>query len=189
MGSYIATISPGEAVLLERIRTQEEGAFRELLERFGDRIYRTALRILREEQAAQDALQETFLIIHRAIRQFRGDSRIGTWINRITVNVCLGILRQRKKEESCVAEDVSELGMLPAQSKDPLEELCSSELRDSIERSLQKIGHKQREVLRLHDLEEKTIAEIAILLNLSEGTVKSRLFYGRLALKKVLVVD
>ena len=97
MSSYIAEASPLEASLMARIQNQEEGAFQELFTQFQQRIYRTALRILKEKQFAEDALQETFLNVYRAAPTFRGDSTLGTWMNRIAVNASLEILRRNRK--------------------------------------------------------------------------------------------
>lgn len=187
MGTYIASVSPFEANLMLRIRNREEGAFRELFQRFQDKIFRTALKILKEEQAAQDALQETFLNIYRASHSFRGDSKIGTWVNRITVNVCLEMLRKNKKHKQRTDEDVSDHGALPdTRLANPYERTRQSEIRRKVHSALGRLGSKHRTVVGLHDLEGYTIREIAQQLEIAEGTVKSRLFYGREQLKQQL---
>ncbi len=189
MGTYIASVSPFEANLMSRIRNQEDGAFRELFHRFQDRIMRTAMKILKEEQAAQDALQETFLNIFRASHSFRGDSKIGTWINRITVNVCLEMIRKNKKHKQRTDEDISEHGALQdTKIADPFERTRQSEIRRRVYSALGRLGVKHRTVVGLHDLEGYTIREIAQQLEIAEGTVKSRLFYGREELKRQLQI-
>ncbi|MGH9341289.1 MAG: RNA polymerase sigma factor [Acidobacteriota bacterium] len=173
---------------MNRVQAGEENAFQELFSQFRSKVYGTALRILKEEHCAQDALQETFLNIYRAAHNFRGDSKIGTWINRITVNVCLEILRRNRKHRLRTDEDVSEQAWLEdSRSLGPFERACQSELRAQVQRALSRLGQKHRSVVRLHDLEEYTIREIAEILRLAEGTVKSRLFYGRKALEKELM--
>lgn len=187
MGTYIAAVSPQEAGLISRIQAREEGAFYEFFQRFQSSIYRTAFKILKEEPSAQDALQETALNVYRAVRNFRGDSTIGTWINRITVNVCLEMIRKNKKHKQRTEDDISEHVNLPdTRFKNPLESLHQTEVQGRVHKALDRLGRRHRDVVRLHDLEGYTIREIADLLKISQGTVKSRLFYGREAFKRQL---
>jgi RNA polymerase sigma-70 factor, ECF subfamily len=187
MGTYIATVSPLEDQLMARIRTRDESAFEELFLHFGNRIYRTALRILKEEQSAEDALQETFMNVYRASNRFRGESKVGTWINRITVNVCLEMLRRNKKYSQRAETDISEQIDMPDMHRaDPFQQLHQREVATKVQRALQSLSRKHRLVVRMHDLEGHTIKEIANRLGVAEGTVKSRLFYGREELKKRL---
>jgi len=187
MATYIAGVSPLEANLMARIQDREEGAFQELFSRFRHKIYHTALRILKEEQSAEDALQETLINVYRAAGRFRGDSKIGTWINRITVNVCLEILRKNKRHSQRTEEDVSTYSNLSDERRlTPFEEYRQSEVGEWIEAALEQLGEKHQQVVRKHDLEGFTIREIAEALKVPEGTVKSRLFYGREELKRRL---
>ena len=187
MGTYLATISPGEAHLMARIRAQDESAFGELFEAFRGKIYAIAFRILKEEQAAQDALQETFLNVYRKAHYFREDSKIGTWINRIAVNVCLEIIRKNKKHSRRTDEDISENTQLAAdERRNPYHETRRSEISERVQKGLAALRSKHRFVVLRHDLEGYTIREIAEQLSVAEGTVKSRLFYGREALKRCI---
>ena len=188
MGTYIAAVSPQEASLISRIQASEEGAFPELFQRFRSNIYQTALRILKEDQSAQDALQETFLNVYRAVRNFRGDSTVGTWINRITVNVCLEMIRKNRKHQQRTDEDISEnLTLFDERSKSPFESVSQREVKRRVWNALKRLGKKHQDVVRMHDLEGFTIREIAKILKVAEGTVKSRLFYGRDALQRQLI--
>ena len=187
MGNYIATVSPLEAHLMARVQARDEGAFSELFTRFQEKIYRTALRILKEDYSAQDALQETFLNIYRGAKHFRGDSRLTTWINRITVNVCLEMIRKNKKHSHRLDADISETAEFPDPNATPFEEASQMETSQKIHSALEGLGDKHSRVVRLHDLEGYTISEIAGIIGVPEGTVKSRLYYGRKSLKKELV--
>jgi RNA polymerase sigma-70 factor (ECF subfamily) len=188
MGTYVASVAPFEAQLMTRIQAREEDAFTELYSHFQDRIYRTALRLLKEEQAAKDALQETFLNVFRAARHFRGDSKVSTWINRIAINVCLEMMRKNRRHESRVEEDISENTTLQDErGKNPFEAVEETELKGRIRRALARLGRKHRIVVRMHDLDGHTIKEIAEVLNVPEGTIKSRLFYGREEMKRRLI--
>ncbi len=187
MATYIADASPLEASLMARIQAKEDAAFRELFSRFQQKIHRTAFRILKEEQSAQDAIQETFINVHRAAGKFRGDSKLGTWINRIAINACLEILRRGKKHRQRTDDDVSDQGGVRDEKQPtPFESFRQAEIKEKVHRGLSRLGEKHRKVVRLHDLEGFTIREIARRLDVAEGTVKSRLFYGREQLKSVL---
>jgi len=91
--------------LLNRCMTQDPDAYTELFARYNRRIFNTAYRILGEESSAEDALQETLLNVYRGISNFRGDSKISTWISRITINVCLGMLRKGKSWQHVDIDD------------------------------------------------------------------------------------
>ena len=187
MGTYLAAVSPQEASLISRIQAREDGAFSELFHRFQTNIYQTALKILKEEHSAQDALQETLLNVYRAVVNFRGDSTVGTWVNRITVNVCLEMIRKNKKHRNRTDQDVSEnVSIHDEKMKSPLESFHQREVQHRVWSALGRLARKHRDVVRMHDLEGFTIREIAEISKVAEGTVKSRLFYGRKTLKKEL---
>jgi len=167
--------------LLQRCVSQEPEAYNELFARYNRRIFNTAYRILGEEASAEDALQETLLNIYRGIASFRGDSKVSTWISRITTNVCLGMLRKRKNRQFVDIEDES-AGELPAETTsetDPLAYTSQKELRTLVNETFRRMSEKQRQAVRLHDMEGNTIQEIARITRCPAGTVKSRLFYGR----------
>lgn len=189
MATYAADFSSSlEFNLVERLKEADNLAFQELFKRFGQRIFRTAMRILREEESAKDAVQETMINIHRAADTFRGEARLGTWINRITVNVCLEMIRKNKKHANRIEDDVSEhLSLKTSEDLDPYREAVRVEARRRVDRALSRLSRKHRVVVRMHDLEGFTIREIAEQVNVAEGTIKSRLFYGREELKRQLI--
>ena len=187
MASYVANISALEANLAVGMRTRDDNAFQELFRHFGQKIFRTAMKILREEESAKDALQETMINIHRAANTFRGEARLTTWINRITVNVCLEMIRKNRKHNNRTPEDVSEhISLEDVTTRDPYTEARRSEVRRRVHRALARLGEKRRVVVHMHDLEGFTIREIAEQLAVAVGTIKSRLFYGRKELRKEL---
>ncbi len=175
------------ASLLRRCRAKDPEACNELFSRFNRRIFNTAYRILGEEASAEDALQETLINVYRGIGSFRGESKVSTWISRITINVCLGMLRKGKNRQHLDLEDESAKNM-PAEATplvDPLEYASLAELRSLVEESFRQMTDKQGIVLRLHDMEGHTIQEIAGIIKCPVGTVKSRLFYGRQEFKAI----
>jgi RNA polymerase sigma-70 factor (ECF subfamily) len=175
---------PNEEVnvaLLNRCQSNDPDACKELFARYNRKIFNTAYRILGEESSAEDALQETFLNVYRGISNFRGDSKVSTWISRITINVCLGMLRKGKNRQYVGLEDES-AKELPAESTpftDPLAHTSFEELRSLVRVTFDRMSDKQGIVVRLHDMEGHTIQEIAKIIDCPVGTVKSRLFYGR----------
>ncbi len=167
--------------LLQRCRSNDPEACEELFSRYNRRIFNTAYRILGEESSAEDALQETLLNIYRGISSFRGDSKISTWVSRITINVCLGMLRKGKNRQYIDLDNelARNLPSEPTPSTDPLAHASIEELKSLVQDTFNRMSEKQKAVVRLHDLEGHTIQEIAGILGCPPGTVKSRLFYGR----------
>jgi RNA polymerase sigma-70 factor, ECF subfamily len=173
--------------LLRRCLTNDPEAYSELFSRYNRRIFNTAYRILGEESSAEDAMQETLLNVYRGISSFRGDSKVSTWISRITINVCLGMLRKGKNRQFIELEDEMAKD-LPADSTaftDPLAHASMEELRCLVHDTFVRMTDKQEEVVRMHDLEGHTIQEIAAIMDCPVGTVKSRLFYGRQEFKAI----
>ncbi len=173
--------------LLQRCRSNDPDACSELFSRYNRRIFNTAYRILGEEASAEDALQETLLNVYRGLHSFRGDSKFSTWISRITINVCLGMLRRGKNKHLVDLEDDT-ARELPAEVTpyiDPLKYASMSELRSLVDEAFRRMTEKQEIVVRLHDMEGNTIQEIARIIKCPVGTVKSRLFYGRQEFREI----
>jgi len=171
-------ISP---MLVQRCQQNDPEACNQLFSIYQRRIFNTACRILGEEASAEDALQETLINVFRGLGNFRGDSKVSTWISRITINVCLGMLRRNKNWQYVDSEDES-LSEIPGDSTeytDPAKYASSEELRALVAESFRRMTDKQSIVVRLHDLEGRTIQEISRMIKCPVGTVKSRLFYGR----------
>jgi RNA polymerase sigma-70 factor, ECF subfamily len=175
------------AALIERCVSRDPEACNEIFSRYNRKIFNTAYRILGEESSAEDALQETLLNVYRGISNFRGDSKVSTWISRITINVCLGMLRKGKNRQYIELEDESarDLPAEPTPFVDPLAYTRQEELRLRVRETFSRMSDKQGLVVRLHDMEGHTIQEIAKIICCPVGTVKSRLFYGRQEFKSI----
>ncbi len=174
-------------LLLQRCRMNDPEACRVFFAQYNRKIFNTAYRILGEEASAEDALQETLLNVYRGLSSFRGDSKISTWISRITVNVCLGMLRKGKGRQFVDLEDESarELPAAPTPGTDPLAYASLEELREIVAEVFSRMTQKQAIVVKLHDMEGHTIQEIARIIHCPVGTIKSRLFYGRQEFKDI----
>jgi RNA polymerase sigma-70 factor, ECF subfamily len=174
-------------MLLQRCQENDPEACNQLYSLYQRRIFNTAYRILGEESSAEDALQETLINVFRGLGKFRGDSKVSTWISRITINVCLGMLRRNKNWQYVDTEDES-MSAVPGDSTeytDPVKYASSEELRALVAQTFRHMSEKQSLVVRLHDLEGRTIQEISRMIKCPVGTVKSRLFYGREEFKEI----
>jgi len=176
--------------LLLRCRRDDPEACNALLALYYRRIFNTAYRILGEESQAEDALQETLINIYRGLNRFRGASKISTWVSRITVNVCLGMIRKGKNRRFLALEEDDTAKSLPADPTtyiDPHRHVVAAELSEFIEETFVRMSKKQGIVVRLHDMEGNTIPEIAHILRCPVGTIKSRLFYGRQEFRDIYI--
>ena len=175
------------AALLRRCLSNDPDACNKLYTRYNRRIFNTAYRILGEESSAEDALQETLLNVYRGLSKFRGDSKVSTWISRITINVCLGMLRKGKNMHYVELEDemTPELPSEDTSFTNPLAYAQMKELRTLVQETFRRMSEKQGVVVRLHDMEGNTIQEISEIIDCPVGTVKSRLFYGRQEFKAI----
>jgi len=183
-----------DPILLEKIKTGDYKAFEALVTRYESKVYRLAIRMLRNQQDAEDALQETFLQVHRGLSGFEGRSAFSTWLFRLATNVCLMKIRHRGTEPSKLLplEDYlprHEEGEVP-QMVDwtirPEEALLSKESREKMMEALEKIPPEYRAVFILRDMEGFSNAETGESLGISVAAVKSRLHRARLALRGLL---
>lgn len=154
------------------------------------RLFHAALRILRDRHLAEDAVQEAFKNIFLHLKEFRGESRMETWMTRIVVNVSLGYIRKHKVRLKVeVALDAGETPLtdqLPDAGADPFTATRRRELRQFLNQALGQLRAIHRQVVYLHDIQQHTLEDIARLLRTPIGTVKSRLFYGRRELQRIL---
>ena len=178
------------------VEYHDEEAFNELVNRHGDKIFRTAYRITGDHAAAEDVLQNVFLILSQNLGSFRNDSKFSTWLYRVASNTSLMYLRSKKKfnTNEIHLEDVAnfdESGNLrDAYLKDwsdlPDDKLLSNEGIEKIEEAIEKLPPKYREVFTLRDIEGLSNKEVADALDLSIPAVKSRLLRARLFLRDKL---
>lgn len=167
----------GDERLLSLVATQDRGAFHLLYERYADAVYRYALSILRTPHLAEEVLQETMMAIWKGARNFKGRSKVLTWMFGIARNQAHNILRKESKGQRLPAADPA------ADTHDPTETLHVDLL---VQDALVTLSPLQREVMHLVFYEHMTVRETAALLKIPEGTVKSRMHHARLALAKEL---
>ena len=167
-------------------------AFEELVRRHGDKIYRRALSMLRDEDTALDMAQMAWIKAWKRLTQFQGDSSFATWMTRVTINVCLDHIRKAKRWKFAESiEDLEENSggverQLPVIEANPTEGLERQELKEKIDKALAKLSEGHRAVIVMHTFEEMAYKEIAEAMDCSIGTVMSRLFYARRNLASAL---
>lgn len=184
----------GEAALLAALRAGEDRAYRQLVAEYGGRLLAVARRILRNEEEAQDALQEAFLQAFRALPRFEGHARISTWLHRIVVNAALMRIRSRKSrpEESIepllptFQEDGHATASFQAWEGGADELLERAETRAFVRQAIDRLPDTYREILMLREIEELDTAEVAELLGITANAVKIRLHRARQALRQLL---
>ena len=176
----------GEQALIDRVLAGDVSAFEDLVIAYEKKIYNLALRMTRNPSDAEDITQEAFLKAYRSLKSFRKDSGFYVWIYRIASNLCIDFLRKEKQGSTLPLNLPEEDGEwtveLPDFSALPEEELERRELRESIRRGLDALPEKQRQILVMRELSGLSYARIGEILDLEEGTVKSRISRARAAL-------
>lgn len=176
--------------LVQRMRAGEETAYESLIERFQQPVYNLAFRLLNDPGDAGDVVQEVFLKVFRNVGHFRRQSSLKTWIYRITVNEAHNqrrwFFRHRSREVALDDEPESTHQAVSDSTRSPFDYTFDREKQLLIENALARINPLFREVVVLRDIEELSYEEIADVLQISLGTVKSRIMRGREALKTEL---
>jgi RNA polymerase sigma-70 factor (ECF subfamily) len=184
-----------DGAFVERCRKGDTGAFETLVERHQKRMLNTAYRMLGDYQDACDAVQEAFISAYRSIGSFRGDSRFSTWMTSIVLNHSRNRLAQRSVRacrECASLDEAAEKrdGRTPRELQSPDESSDERMERKMIEGKVQDcidaLDGDQRQVLVLRDIQGFEYNEISGMLKLPGGTVRSRLFRARLAMKDCL---
>lgn len=182
-----------ERKLVRRLRARDEDAFTELVRTYQHKVFNVVYRILNDRSEAEEVSQEVFVTVFKHIDGFRGDSKLSTWMYRIATNHArnrVKYLSRRSQRNHQPLEDTSEGalhdGAVGERVADPHEAAVGQELRNIIEEGLASLNEMHRTIIVLRDVEHMTYAEISEVVELPEGTVKSRLFRARAALKQYL---
>lgn len=178
--------------LVARTQAGEVEAFDELVRRYSPRLYGLVYNMTSHHEDTDDLLQEIFAKAFRSIRGFRGRSRFHTWIHAIAVNMTLNFLKRRGRRGMMSLDDVdngvqSDPEFLKAAaSSDPLRQVALRELQKKLNEAMQKLSNEHRAVVTMFDIQGLPHAEIAQILGISEGTVRSRLHYAHRQLQNHL---
>lgn len=187
-----ATVSAEEKALIERCKRGDLAAFNDLVRKYEKQVYNFAYRLTGNYDDANDVAQDAFLRVFNAIGTFRGDASFSTWLFRITTNVFLDDRKRAKAHPHTSLDEYLELGesSVARQIEDPsptpeaiLEE---TERVQILQSAIGSLSEDQRAVVTLYHGQQKSYEEIAEIMDLPLGTVKSRLNRARLALKEKL---
>ncbi len=183
-----------DRALIMQAKAGDQQAFRELVGRYQQKVYGISFGMLHNADDAMDVSQEAFIKVHRYLDNFKGTSSFYTWLYRITVNLCIDHIRKHKKatvldfdeaighDEDTPNEIVpSTLGMNPGRNLD------RKELRGLINKALETLSPAHRAVILMREVEGLSYKEIADVLEISIGTVMSRLFHARRRMQAALV--
>ena len=186
-----------EAQFIERLKRGDEAAFETLVNERSGEIYGLLYRLTENREEARDLTQETFLRAFQSIVNFRGESDLRTWIYRIAINQARNRWRwwRRRRRDVTVSIDAPEIGngrlglvstLRSKNVKDPEQDALESERERALKKALSSLRRVYREAVVLRDIEGFAYEEIATALDISVGTVKSRLARGRQELRRKL---
>lgn len=178
--------------LAELARGGDHEAFRHIMQRCNQRLFRVARAMLNDEDEAEDALQDAYVQAFRHLDGFRGEAELTTWLTRIVINECRQKLRARRENVSIEDLDMdhSESNVLPFPQQPgmdtPMDAATRAEMRRLVERAVSELAEPFRVVFMLRDVEEYSVEETAELLGIRPETVKTRLFRARRHLRDAL---
>ncbi|MBX9682083.1 MAG: sigma-70 family RNA polymerase sigma factor [Gemmataceae bacterium] len=168
----------------------DSASFGELVRRYQDRLFNSVFRVCDTAEDAADVVQEAFLHAYQALPSFKGDSQFFTWIYRIAFNTAITL---KRKQKSALRLNAGELGTYdpadPSDAARPDHAMETSEDERRVQEALQRLSPEHRAVLVLKDMDEMKYEEMAEVLQVPIGTIRSRLHRARLELKEILEKD
>jgi RNA polymerase sigma-70 factor, ECF subfamily len=177
-----ATQAASDDILIARIAQGDRLAMQVLYGRHHVRVFRFGLRLVRDEQTAEDLISEVFLDVWRQAGKFEGRSAVSTWLLAITRFKALSVLRRRKDAEL----DDEAAGAIEDTSDDPEVTVQKKDTSDALRKCLGHLSADHREIVDLVYYHEKSVEEVAGIIGIPENTVKTRLFYARKKLAELL---
>jgi RNA polymerase sigma factor (sigma-70 family) len=178
--------------LVARAQAGDTRAYDALILRHGDRLFGLVFQMTGSREDTHDLLQDTFAKGYQALSRFRGAASFSTWIHQIAVNLTLNHLKRRKRRAAVSLDELAEAGQAaaaladPSLQADPERQALMAELQEKLNTALAKLSKPHRLVVTMFDVEGVPHAEIARILRVSEGTVRSRLHYAHLQLQAAL---
>ena len=180
-----------DELLIRRAQSGDEGAFEQLLLAHQKSVYNLCLRMVKNPDDALDLSQEALIRAWRALDQYQFDAAFSTWLFRLTSNVCIDFLRKQKRQQhmSLTVTDDDEPGeefTVPDPAPGPEEQAVHNERRQAVARAMAALPEDYRAVMQLRAVEALSYEQIAEILDIKVGTVKSRLARARTQLRKIL---
>lgn len=173
--------------LVARCQLGEADAFNELVSRHQDRVYAAVTRFCGNGEDAADVVQRAFINAYRKISEFKGDAAFSTWIYRIAFNQAISFRRENRRPAVSI-HGKGEDGLIaePADERAPGESMESEETQKKVREALDRLDEQDRQIIILKDLQGQSYDEIAAILQVPKGTVRSRLHRARMELKEKL---
>jgi RNA polymerase sigma-70 factor (ECF subfamily) len=184
-----AEVIDPDAELVLRWQAGDASAFEVLVRRHERRVFGLVFRMLGNRQEAEDVAQEAFLALHRHGHRFRGEARFSTFVYRVAANAALNrrrTLGRRRAREDALAHRQDAGDDLPSTPRDPEDAASSVEIQARVQAALLGLPQDLRMAVVLYDIEGQSYGEIAQVLRIPEGTVKSRIHRARTALRERL---
>ena len=181
-----------DRVLIERAKTGDARAFRELVDRHQRRAFAIAVGLLRDEQDAREVVQEAFLRVYRGLSTFHGGSSFFTWLYRIVTNLSIDLIRKpaRREAELDEAREIRDEAHIPLLARidgaDPADVVRRGEIAARIREALDALPSYHRGVILMREIEGMSYEEMAEAMGVSKGTIMSRLFHARQKLQRAL---
>jgi RNA polymerase sigma-70 factor (ECF subfamily) len=181
-----------ESALIESAKQGDRRALAQLVKLYESTVYNFSYKICRDREKAENTMQETFLSMVKSLKQFDGNSKLSTWLYRIVSNHCLMAARYDRKYQFVDVETEDSLfddKYLSDSSRIPAKDIESAELRQILDRAINKLAPEYRVVFMLRDVEEMSTEETAKITNLSVPAVKSRLHRARAFLRNEIMTE
>lgn len=183
-----------EAAVIQAVLDGDVNAYEALVKEYEKNVYNLALRMTGNSEDAADMAQEAFIKAYNSLTAFRGDSKFSVWLYRIVSNVCLDFLRSRSRKQTVSLSTENDEGEeveldIADETHSPEQLLDRSLTRDAVRRGLAALPPDHREILLLREIQGLSYEEIADVLGLEAGTVKSRIFRARKKLCSFLIKD
>ena len=185
-----------ESELVSRIRDGDALAFEALMRSCNRKLFRIARAILKDDTEAEEALQEAYITAYTALRSFRGESAVTTWLSRIVINQALGRMRRNRRAAAVISLANGDPRAIKAEEEAVSDErdapetaAVRSQLRAVLERKIDALPVAFRTVFVMRELEEMTVEETAQALGIPEATVRTRLFRAKSLLRESLATE
>ena len=183
-----------DRLLVDRFKAGDQSAFNEMVSRYWDRIYAMVNQLLRNNQDAEEVTQDAFIRAHRGLGNFRGDSAFSTWLYQIATNLARNRYWYwwRRKRDRSISFDqpltadssISLAEVIPSDVETPQDATVTQEFVDRVAECMEMLNEKHREILTLRNIQNLSYEEIASILTISVGTVKSRIARARESLRE-----
>ncbi len=167
-----------DEMLVQQFKSGNEQAFNELVNRYREKAYNIAYRMVRNQEDALDLAQEAFIRAYKGLAKVKGKSKFYTWFYRILTNLCINFKSSKRLKNAISIDDENVTISLTAKTRSPLREMEQKELQAAIANAIQQLPKKQQVVFTLRYYEQLSHKEIANILGKSEGGIKANYFHA-----------